>query len=276
LIPPNPHTKREGVLDKEWEDSYLDKLRGDIEKKLSSEGFDVAYRKHKPINISRRLYAVDFVVSILHPFGKIEIARAKGPNFRIKAGPFSKAKNVIGGKIADALKMDYVINAIAYEYAAYRTFIFEDHLLATLRIRHILTPDEIDMADGKIINAIEFFENEIIDSLGNSGWSGWMKATAKRPKDNIYEFELAMEALNSYSETEVCGSLVLLTKDMSASEAGTLGIDTIDPSDNTAVREEEFRSFVDQELLGHDIVEASVQWMDYDPDVYEIINELEI
>lgn len=77
---------------------------------------------------------MDFVVSTLHPFLGIEIAKAKRHNFRIKARPFSKAKKVIGGKIADALKMDYVVNAIAYEYAAYMTFIFVDYLLATLRV----------------------------------------------------------------------------------------------------------------------------------------------
>ena len=43
LIPPDPHVKRDDVSDDKWEDGYLEKLRVDIEAKLSKEGFDVAY-----------------------------------------------------------------------------------------------------------------------------------------------------------------------------------------------------------------------------------------
>jgi hypothetical protein len=56
------------------------------------------------------------------------------------------------------------------------------------------------------------------------------ETTKRRPKDNIYEFELSASKYNSYSEEEVCNHLVQLEKGMPASEAANLGIDTIDPS----------------------------------------------
>ena len=115
-----------------------------------------------------------------------------------------------------------------------------------------------------------------MEAFRDTGWSGWMKSTNRRPKDDIYEFELAVEATNSYSETEVCGPLVLLTKDMPASEAENLCIDTIDPAVGTAQTQAQLEGIINMELLGHDIVEATVQWIDYDPDVHDIYAELEI
>ena len=140
LIPPNPHGKRDDVSDNKWEDGYLEKLRSDVEAKLSKEGFDVAYRKHAPIDSALRLYAVDFVVSALHPFPAVQFftPRKGFVGFTVRTKPFSKVKTNLQRKIADALRTDYVMNAIAYEYAASRSFVYEEYLEATLRIRHVI------------------------------------------------------------------------------------------------------------------------------------------
>jgi hypothetical protein len=54
LIPPDPREKRDDVSDDKWDDFCLEKLRVDVEAKLSKEGFDVAYRKHAPIDDGKK------------------------------------------------------------------------------------------------------------------------------------------------------------------------------------------------------------------------------
>ena len=68
LIPPNPHGKRGGALDDDWEKECMTRVLCDLKAKLSKDAFDVAYRKHVPLDSARRLYAADFVVSALHMF----------------------------------------------------------------------------------------------------------------------------------------------------------------------------------------------------------------
>lgn len=219
---------------------------------------------------------MNFVVATLYEFAVRRTRNAKLNKSRAKVSAVESAKNELLKKLRNALETHYVINDILFEYAAYRTFIFVDHLIAILRIRHTITTEELDMADGKIRNAIEIFETEIMEVFRDTCWSGSMKSTNRRPKDDIYEFELAVEAYNSYSETQVCGPLVLLTKNMTASEAEDLCIDTIDPAVGTAQTQEQLEGLIHAELLGHDIVQATVQWMDYDPDVHDIYTELEM
>jgi hypothetical protein len=275
LIPQNPHVKRDNVSDDKWEDDYLDGLRVDVEDKLPKEGFDVAYRKHTPIDGALRLYDVDFVVSALHPFPAVQLftSREGIAGFSVKTEPFSKAKAILERKIADALKLDYVINAIAYEYAASRTFVYEEYLEGDLRIEHIISQSEINDAEGRVREAIEQFNDEVADLLQPCGWDVRPKTTTRRPRDNVYEFELSATKHNSYSEEEVCGSLVLLEKGMSASEAANLGIDTIDPTGTFASNEAELRDILDYDS-SYTVIELTVCWVDYDEDVYEIWDEL--
>jgi hypothetical protein len=54
LIPQDPHVKREDISEDKWEDGHLKKLQDDVEARLSKEGFDVAYRKHAPIDSALR------------------------------------------------------------------------------------------------------------------------------------------------------------------------------------------------------------------------------
>jgi hypothetical protein len=71
----------------------------------------------------------------------------------------------------------------------------------------------------------------------------------------------------------VCGSLALLEKDMPACDAANLGIDTIDPTSQVADSETELRYILDTELP-YTVIDLSVNWVDYEEDVYEIDNML--
>jgi hypothetical protein len=71
LIPPNPGPHESGGILGPWPKRCLERLRADIEAKISEAGFEVlevAYRKHATIDGALRLYAADFVVSVLHLF----------------------------------------------------------------------------------------------------------------------------------------------------------------------------------------------------------------
>jgi hypothetical protein len=303
LIPPNPHTKRGGLSKDKWEDGYLEKLRDDVSARLSKEGFDAAYRKHAPIDNALRLYAVDFVVSALHLFPAVQIfsPRRGFGGFRVKARPFSKAKTTLERKIAGALKMEYVINTIAYEYAASRTFVYEEYLGGVLRIEHIISQREIKDAGGTIRGAIEQFNNEVSDFLeSHYSWEVWpklctarrrptlkaasLKIPTRRPTGNVYEFEVLSTRHYGYSEEEVCGDLALLKKDTPAllgkdvhthfEELDKFDIDTID-ADHTSKSTEceaELRGII--ENSPYTLVDLTVSWEDYDDHVYDIQEEL--
>src|SRR5271156_1211800 len=128
LIPRDPNVNSKTASWSDWETSYLEGLRQDVEAKLPKDGFHIEYRKHSPIDRKRRLYKAEFVVSVLHFFSRTQISRPKKAfgNFSVGAKSFAKAKAMLQEQIADALKRDYVITAVAYEYAASRTFVFQD------------------------------------------------------------------------------------------------------------------------------------------------------
>jgi hypothetical protein len=128
-------------------------------------------------------------------------------------------KTILERKIADSLKMDYVVNAIAYEYAASRDFIFEVHLGGTLKIQHVLSPS--DVSEG-VRPAIESFNREVTDFLQEYGWYADPKTTSRRRTDNVYEFDLSKSARFVFSENEVFGDMARMEKD---SEASNLDID---------------------------------------------------
>lgn len=269
IIPPNPHTKRDKVSDEDWEDRYLDELRSDVEAKLSKEGFDVAYRKHSPADSGQRLYAVDFVVSALHSFPRVQYFEPnKGfVGFSVRQKPFLKAKDHLEKKIKNALKFDYVVNAVACEYAASRSFVFEEYLGG-----HIGIENEISDVEDGVRLAIEMFNKEVVAFFEDHGWDAIPKTFARRPKDNVYRFELSTTRYYCYSENQVCGPLVLLEKDMPQGKAEQLGIDYCLFEHTDEVITSELGRII--EYSDYNVVELSATWIDYDEDVYEICEEL--
>ena len=115
-----------------------------------------------------------------------------------------------------------------------------------LRIEHIISQSEINDAEGRVREAIEQFDNVLVDFRHPHGWACLAETTTRRPKDNVVTSELSGSSGgdNGYSEKDVCGPLVLLEKDVPASEAANLGIDTIDcwPAANS---EKELRYILD-------------------------------
>jgi predicted nucleic acid-binding Zn finger protein len=224
LIPPNPHGKRDGVSDDDWREDNLRQVSNDLDTKLSEVGFEVAYRKHKPIDGALRLYAADFVVSALHMFPAAQLI-AFG---RVRKGHFSKAKSILESKIANLLKSDYVVNAITYEYAACRTFFFEVYLGGFLELKHVISPNEINAAGGSVREAIEYFNSEVVNLLKECGYDADPQTTRSRPKDSIYKFELSGTKIVDFPENGVFGLLAYMEKDMPRDDAENLYMDCDD------------------------------------------------
>jgi hypothetical protein len=194
LIPRDPHLKRGGISRGKWETSFLFRMQSEIEEKFSKEGLDAQYRKYTPINEKLRVYAVHFVVSALHPFPAAQLFVPRGRHeFGVKSKFFVKEKLLIEEKIKKILGKDYVVNAISYQYAASRSFMFFDDMVATLKIKRVISEEEIYEADGLIRGAIENFNNEVTYFLQQYGWLVWPMSTRSRPKDDVYEFEAVAE-----------------------------------------------------------------------------------
>jgi hypothetical protein len=261
------------VPDAKWEQQRLELLQRNLESRLPEDIFDVAYRKHAPINSELRLYAADFVVSALHPFPRADLAFArKTPRFRVKAGPFRKAKAALETKIADALRQDHVTAAIAYEYVASRAFIVADYVSGTLLVEHVISENDGIRAE------IELLNNEVEDCLQRYGWHATLETKpTRRPKDNLYEFSLVATQNNAYREDNVSGSsLVLVEKNMSVDEVEkTGGITPLKRQSAVAENENEgeLRSFLDTELP-YSVKSLNVTWIDSDDDLIDIHNEM--
>jgi hypothetical protein len=271
LMPPNPYGKHDHAPEEKWARRCFKRLQADIAAKISKEGFEVAYRKHTTIDDALRLYAADFVVSALHPFPAAQLftPRKGFSGFRVRTKPFSKVKTIFARKIADSLKTDYVVNAIAYEYAASRNFVYEVYLGGTLKIEHVISPNDISDSEGSVRTAIEYFNGEVADFLQTHGWDAFPETTARRPKDGVYEFELYQGIFLGFPENEVFGT-ILMEKDMPLSEASILGIDCDDDSLAEAVSaaEASLRDLIEIESQ-YSVTELSVGFVDYDEELYD-------
>jgi hypothetical protein len=278
LIPPNPDGKHDHVPEenrkRRWERRCLNRLLADIEAELSKEGFVVGYRKHVPIDSALRLYAADFVVSALHPFPAAQLLTPRKGyfGFRVRAKPFSKVKTMFERKIADCLKMYYVVNAITYEYAASRDFVYEVYLGGHLKIEHVISRRDLSDSDGSVRTAIEYFNSEVADFLETYGWDAWPETTSRRPKDGVYKFELYQGVHFTFAENEVFGN-ILMEKDMPQSEASQLGIDCDDDAlaKEVSAAVDLLRDLVESE---YSVTELTVGFVDYDEELFDYSNEL--
>jgi hypothetical protein len=281
LIPPNPYGKggRGRPFRRPWAERCMERLRADIEAKISREGFEVGYRKHVAVNAALRLYAADFVVSTLHrfPAAQIFFPRKKQSDFKVKTKRFSKIKTILQKKIVDLLKIDYVVNSIAYEYAASRDFIYEVYLEGTLIIKHVLSPSDIREAEGSVRMAIENFNSEVVDLLQTYGWEATPETTSRPPKDHAYEFGLYQTRHLAFSENEVFGNMILMTKGMATNRASLLSIDCDDDRLVEAISavEDELKCFIDSES-SYSVAQLTVGFADYDEELHDYVNELTI
>ena len=273
LIPPTPYGKRDP--DENWADCCLERLRADIEAKISKEGFEVAYRKQATIDSARRQYAADFVVSALHPFPAAQLFTPRKGffGFSVRTKPFSKVKTILERKIADSMK-DYAVNAIAYEYAASRVFVYEVYLGGTLKIEHVISASDVSEAEGSVRTAIEYFNSEVADLLQTYGWDAYPETTSRRPKDHVYKFELSQTMHIGFPENMVFGEMILMKKDMPQSEASMLRISCGDDvlAEAASGEEDSLRSYLEES--GYSVTELTVECVDYDEELYEYHNEL--
>jgi hypothetical protein len=274
LVPLGPRRNRDRVSDNVRETSSLRKLEGQIEAKFSTEGLDAAYRKHTLINSELRVYSVHFTVSTLHLFPAAQLFGRKGEDqFGVKAKFFLKEKLRLQNKIEKALSQDFVVNAISYEYAASRNFRFYDSMSATLKIKHIISKKSIHEADGRVREAIDNFNIEVSEFLKEHDWDVWSASTRSRPKNNVYEFELAAEIQRNCSEYEICGEVTLLEKNMTADQASHIQLDSGEPGPAATNAEAELRCILDLESE-FQVEELTVNWVDCDEEVHEINDNL--
>ncbi len=139
-------------------------------------------------------------------------------------------------------------------------------------IEHVLSQSEIDEAGGRVGDAIEQFNNEVVDFLASYGWDALPETTTRRPKDNVFNFEVSATKFYGHAETDVCGPLVELKKGTSATEAADLGIDTAGwPDANDG--ENELRDILETDSP-YKVVHLSVSCVDYDEDVCDVYDEL--
>ncbi|WP_322050172.1 hypothetical protein [Paraburkholderia bannensis] len=276
LIPPNPHGARDSVLDAKWEKNRLERVEADLKARLSMVGFDAAYREHMLVDEARRLYVARFAVSAPCSFSAAQVftARKGYSGFRGKKTPLLKAKAIQETKIRDALKRDYVVNAISYEYAASWSFVYEVYMGGIVELKHDISPSEISAAGGSVRDAIEYFNSEVADALEPRGFIVTPKTTARRPKNNVYKFDLYLERCFVFSEEDVSGDLVLLDKGMPLSEAGSLGIDC----DDDALRDRVSSARIELECCdfpqGSDVIQITLDFVDYDEELYDYSNDL--
>ncbi|WP_156884568.1 hypothetical protein [Pandoraea thiooxydans] len=276
LIPPNPHGGRHGVPDAEWEGGCVERVEADLKARLSMAGFDVAYREHVPIDEGRRLYVARFAVTALCSFSADQVFAVRNAfsRFRIKKKPLLKEKGVQETKIWNALKSDYVVNAISYEYAASRNFVYQVSMAGTVELKYDISPSQISAAGGRVRDAIEYFNGEIADTLEPSGFSVMPQTTARRPKNNIYKFDLNLQRYFAFSEEDVSGDLALLDKGMPLSEVASLGIDC----DGDVLREHVSSTRIELECCdfpqGSDVIRITLDLVDSDEELCDYSNDL--
>lgn len=277
LIPLIPRHQRKGMSNDEWEKNYLERVAEDLKNKIASAGFDAAYREHAPLDSAARLYAARFIVSALYPFPVAQMFSVKmGSKFRVSNKALTKARLDLEKKIADLLENDYVVIKIAYEYATSRFFVFEVYMEGYLRIKHVITAAEINDADGSIRGAIEAFNAEVVEYFETGNFELYPRASQRRPKDNIYWFDIYAARSFSFDEHEVYGEIVRLEQGMPHSEAVWLGIDCEDDVLARAVSGEQdsLEWYCSNLPLDADVVDFSLEFIDYDEEFLEFDDNL--
>lgn len=277
LIPPIPRQQRKGVSSDQWEKNYLERVTEDLKDKMASAGFDAAYREHAPLDSAARLYTARFIVSALHPFPVAQMFSVKmGSKFRVSNTGLTKAKHNLEKKIAGLLENDYVVTAIVYEYAASRSFAFEVYMGGHLGLKHVISAAEINDADGSIRGAIEAFNTEVVEYFETGNFELYPRAGQRRPKDNIYWFDIYAARDFCFDEHEVHGAMAQLEQDMPHTEAILLGIDCDDDVLARAVSGEldGLEWHCSNFDLGADVVDFSLEFIDYDEDFLHYADDL--
>ncbi len=271
LIPPNPHGKNDSVPDNEWEENYLERVLDDMKAKLSTDGFEIAYRHHRPIEGALRLYASDFVVSALHmfPAAQILILGNDTIEFSVKKKYFSKTKLALETQIRELLKQYYVIKSICYEYAASRSFDFEVYMGGFVKVRYFISDTELKCAGGSVRRAINHFSSQVVKVFEEMNCIAEPKNILKRPKDSVYTFELTTDRIFSFCEHTVFGGLVMMTKAMDCDQAVMLGIDCDDKE--LTERISSLRDEIDSHCSvsmppGTSVISLTLQFIDYEDD----------
>lgn len=277
LIPPIPRHQRKGMSNGKWEKKYLERVAEDLKNKIASAGFDAAYREHAPIDSAARLYAARLIVSALHQFPVAQMFSVEmGSKFRVSKTALTKARLGLEKKIAGLLENDYVMIKIVYEYAASRFFVFEVYMEGYLGIKHVITAEEIKDADGSIRGAIEAFNVEVAEYFEIGGFKLSPRASQRRPKNDIYWFDIYAARAFGFDEHEVHGEMVRLEQGMPHSNAVLLGIDCDDDVLARAVSGEldGLRWHCSNLGFNADVVDFSLEFIDYDEDFLEYDDNL--
>ncbi|MFP3637446.1 hypothetical protein [Paraburkholderia sp. SIMBA_054] len=276
LIPRNPHNRRDGISDASWEQSCIDEAASTLAEKLNPRGFDVAYRAHHLVDTEHRLHVVHFAVSAARDF---DIRRASAPRkgrplYALRPGEVATTKSRLGAELRDALKGRWVINAITYRYLAAWHFVYEVKMEGVLALRRALGPTDIADAGGSVRDALETFNREVADSLEPLGITAFPHATAKRPKDDIFKFDVYSVQYIAVSEDDVSGDLSLMDGKMSAAEVPYLELKSPNDSFSGEVGDALTRLECHDYPANADLVSVTLELSDVDEDVVDHVDFL--
>ena len=122
--------------------------------------------------------------------------------------------------------------------------------------------------------AIENFNDEVVEFLPVAGLDCFSSPTRRRPKNSVYEYNLAATKSVGFEENQVSGDLVLMEKNMPREDAKLLEIDfDLDVKDVVSSARYELKYNMD--LPAEAVVrQLSVYFIDYDEELAECYDEL--
>ncbi len=276
LIPRNPHNRRDGITDASWEQGWTDEATSGLAEVLKSRGFEIAYRTHQLVDKEHRLYAVHFAVSAARVFDvqRASVRRKGRAQYAPRPSELARKKSQLEADLRGALQDRWVANAITYNYAAAWHFTFEVKIEGVVALRRVFAQDDIADAGGSVRDAIESFNSDVADSLEPLGFSAFPRSTARRPKDDIYRFDVLSVQYLCVPEDNVCGDLSLMTRNMSAKEFPYLEIKNAQDSFSGHVEDAltmlEYHDYPESA----DVVSATLELGEVDEEICEHVNFL--
>ncbi|CAB3800719.1 hypothetical protein LMG28688_05215 [Paraburkholderia caffeinitolerans] len=276
LIPEYPHRRRGKSSDAAWEARYMEGVQEDVSAAIDMEGLSIAHRKHEVVDAAYRLHTAHFTVSVTQKFTAAEcfIPREGYVGFSIKPKQFLKAKAALEAKIRNALKEKWIVHTVSYDYAASWIFVYEVKIAGTVELRRIFSQEEIDDADGSVRQAIENFNYEVVSNLEYPGFTVIPQISMRRPKDNIYKFDVYRTEYCGVTEDAVSGDIARLKKENNTSSVHYLELKSARDSFGGHVEDAEMLLELQDLPEGTQLVRAALDLVDYDEDIYDCGNDL--
>jgi hypothetical protein len=263
LIPRNP--RRTAPSDRhltgaEWEAERFEALRMDLAATLSKFGFDVAYVRRNIIDRKNRLFEAIFAVSSPCSI-QVTKERLSARDRQVK-----HEKSLLQQKLVKVLGETWVIRSVKYEFVAAWAFEFEAYLGGTVQLRRVFSSDDLRDAGG-VRDAIESFNNEVVDALSPSGFVAIPQNTMRRPKNDVYSYEVVRTTFCLLSDDDVTGNLSLMKKKMTPSNQPYLAWSQPELSISSYVEDVKLELEIHDFPPGADFVAASLELIDWNEDI---------